>query len=216
MPSLGYALIIVGVLLARQVMVGRATNTGEDLRDAALGFLAGDVGKVRDAFSRRGGGVAGVVDSSSSYPDVQTGGSGSTLGIAVMNAAIARGSKAKGYIWGTTGPDYYDCSGLIWRACQDAGVYRGPRFTSSSYIAVMGVPRGNPITGGKFAISERVTTPAAGDIILWQEKHIGVATGVDAYYSARSPSKGIGGASISGDAGYFGTQPLVYRIVRKG
>ena len=216
MPPLGYALIIVGVLLARQVMVGRASNTGEDLRDAALGFLSGDVGKVRDAFSRRGGGAAGVVGSSSSYPDIQTGGSGSTLGLAVMNAAIARGSKAKGYVWGTTGPDTYDCSGLIWRAFQDAGVYKGIRFTSSTYISMMGVPRGNPFTGGKFAISERVQAPAAGDIILWQGKHMGVATGPDSYYSARSPSKGIGGASISGDAGYFGTQPLVYRIVRKG
>lgn len=201
MPPLGYALILIGVLLARQVMVGRASNTVEDLRDAALGFLSGDTGAVKDAFSRRGGGGSGVV-SSSSFPEIQTGGGGSSYGLAVMNAAVTLGKNAKGYVWGATGPNYYDCSGLIWRACQKAKVYTGGRFTSASFPEVMAL-----------AIEE-VQAPAAGDIIVWRGKHMGIATGPDSYYSARSPSKGIGGASITGDAGYFGTTPEVFRITK--
>lgn len=202
MPPFGYALILVGVLLARQVLVGRAAETVEDFKDFTLGFLNGDMGMVKDAFGRRGGGAAGVVGSPS-YPDYQSGGSGSAIGVAVMQKAIQLGEKAQGYVWGAVGPNFYDCSGLIWRAMKDTGVYTGYRFTSATFTEVMATQ------------TERVVSPAAGDVVIWPGKHMGIATGPDSYYSARSPKKGIGGASISGDAGYFGTQPYFYRITSK-
>lgn len=40
---------------------------------------------------------------------------------------------------------------------------------------------------------------------------MGVYVAEDKMYSARSPAKGIGYSSISGDSGYFGSQPTYWR-----
>ncbi|MBK5250769.1 MAG: C40 family peptidase [Actinomycetales bacterium] len=47
----------------------------------------------------------------------------------------------KPYVWGATGPNGYDCSGLTMRAYQNAGVSL-PRTTRDQYAAVAHVPVG--------------------------------------------------------------------------
>lgn len=105
----------------------------------------------------------------------------------VLDAAKALGATAKGYRFGTDGPDYYDCSGLIFRACQNADVYLGARFTTYSVVR-----------NSQF---ERVTNPRIDDIVVWSENavhgHMGVISGPDEFYSARSVEHGLGYLRIS-------------------
>lgn len=118
----------------------------------------------------------------------------------IFNAVTQLGDASGKYVWGATGPDAFDCSGLIWNALGKTGVYKGPRFTTHNFNQV----------APQFA--EPVSTPAKGDIVVWPGHHIGVVADQDKYYSARSPAKGIGDASLSADSGYFGMKPQYWRV----
>jgi len=102
------------------------------------------------------------------------------------------------YVYGATGPNGYDCSGLVWRALKNIGIYTGSRFTTSTF----------PLAARSFAKS--VDSPEVGDIVLWSFKHMGVVSGKDKFYSARNRKYGIGESSISGWSS-TGT-PRYYRI----
>jgi len=54
----------------------------------------------------------------------------------VVRTAItfALGAVGKPYVWGATGPNAYDCSGLMLRAFQAAGIYL-PRVSREQYRA---------------------------------------------------------------------------------
>lgn len=112
---------------------------------------------------------------------------------------VALGEAAKGYVWGATGPEYYDCSGLIWRALYDLGYYKGQRFTTSSFEGIAST------------FAEGSDGSVYGDIVLWPTRHIGIVIGGDKMYSARSTTKGIGYSSIAGDTSVLG-QPKFYRL----
>jgi peptidoglycan DL-endopeptidase CwlO len=53
--------------------------------------------------------------------------------------AYAKAQLGKPYLWGGTGPDSYDCSGLTMRAWESAGVSL-PHFTDAQYAATTQVP----------------------------------------------------------------------------
>ncbi|MFB7662454.1 NlpC/P60 family protein [Kitasatospora sp. NPDC056138] len=55
--------------------------------------------------------------------------------------AFARSQLGKPYVWGATGPDAYDCSGLVQAAWQSAGVSL-PRTTYAQIVAAPRVGRG--------------------------------------------------------------------------
>lgn len=196
MPPVGYLLVTIGVFVLRQVMVGRALEIPSDLRDLTLALFSGDMANAGDVLSRRGENVP-----ESEY------GSGSDSGTAnLSSSAIAQkvkslGDAATGYRLGSTGPTYYDCSGLIWRAMRDLGLYDGPRFTTSTFQHV--------------AAKQgwvKIGSPIIGSVVLWPNHHMGISFGGDQMYSARSPDKGIGVSSISGDSSYFGSQPVYYQV----
>jgi pimeloyl-ACP methyl ester carboxylesterase len=105
-----------------------------------------------------------------------------------------------GYVWGATGPDSYDCSGLVWAAAKDIGVYSGNRFTTSTFRSVAS------------GWATETNSPAVGDIVVWPGKHMGIVAGSDRYYSARSTKKGIGYATLTGDNNYFGISPEYWRV----
>lgn len=192
MNTIGYIFILVAALMIRAVAKGRVTHIGEDLTDAFVAIVSNDAAALREVSSRTGSdttapeGVMPATQGSSGESGLNDPSASSATGIA--GKAIARGSKAKGYRWGATGPDYYDCSGLMWRSCQDAGAYPksgsgSGRFTTST------------IAGNK--AFQRVSKPGIGDIVCWTNHHMGVVTGTDKFYSAKSKKSGIGYGTIS-------------------
>lgn len=210
MPAFGILFIVVGAFVLRQVAVGRATSIPTDAKDATLALLSGHPETIADVMGRRGQNVsdAPLADSSGSSgaSDTSTGGRsgfdvlGSVVGGTYAAEVRKLGDSAKGYTLGGTGPSFYDCSGLLWRAAYNLGLYKGARFTTSNFTTI--AP----------SWCEQVTLPDTGDIILWANSHMGVCVGNDRMYSARSPAKGIGESSISGDSSFFGRQPTYWRI----
>jgi cell wall-associated NlpC family hydrolase len=202
--TIGYLFILGALLLLNQVRKGRALQIGEDVSDAFLAAVRGDGAALKEVLSRTGDATTPPTAEPTAATPGTNGQSAfaSGTGGAIGRAAVARGTKAKGYKFGATGPDYYDCSGLMWRACQDANAYPksgagSARFTTAT-IAV------NPA----FA---RVTTPAIDDIVCWTGKHMGVVTGPDTFYSAISVKSGIRSGKISAQRGFFKMDPVYYR-----
>ena len=60
-------------------------------------------------------------------------------GPAATAIAYARAQLGKPYEWGGTGPDAYDCSGLVWAAYQSAGVDI-PRTSQAQWAGLPHVP----------------------------------------------------------------------------
>ena len=79
--------------------------------------------------------LAGVADPAGCGPD------SATLPAGVAGSAIrfALGEVGKPYVWGATGPNTYDCSGLILRAFQAAGIDL-PRVSREQFTAGGHVP----------------------------------------------------------------------------
>jgi len=207
MPAIGIVFFVGGIFLLRQVIVGRAKETPGDLRDAATSLLSGDTSGFAAVMQRRGSNTgsgtetmgSGAVDGTSpvgSVPSLPS--SGST---ALAEECIKLGQAAKGYSLGKEGPDYYDCSGLVWAAARNLGIYKGPRFTTATFEHV----------ASKF--SQKVSSPQTGDIVIWVSGgHMGVMVGDNLFYSARSPEKGIGVAKLSDDIDYFQATPDYWRV----
>ena len=204
MSPLGYLLVLSGVFLIRAVIVGRVDDIPADTKALFLGAISGDGSAIRDVLARRGENVAGSdVLGSASGPVAFTGGDASTFS---GNSELAKecerlASQSKGYQWGATGPDYYDCSSLIWRAMQNLGTYKGPRFTTAVFSTV-----------AKTQGWTRLDSAVEGCVINWPGKHMGVSLGNNAMFSARSKDKGIGVSSVSADIAYFGTQPDYWKV----
>lgn len=227
MNTVAWVLILAGLLTLRQVSRGRTLQIGDDLSDALLALVRGDSAAFTEVLARSGAGnepvaalgdamgVATVGTAQAIGITAETVGKGIYKGLSGANlglAAIVRGEKAKGYRWGATGPDYYDCSGLIWRAAQDAG-YKGPRFTTATIRSRKEFKR--VLAPGMQAPSQTPMPDArGGDIVLWPAGsggitgHMGVITSNDRFYSARSVRSGIGESSISG---FRKTKPIYLR-----
>lgn len=177
MSTLAWLLILVGFMVTRQVSKGRANSIRVDAHDLVLGFLTGDTAKVSEVLNR----PPSVDLTSAVSPEATTTGNGDSLAVARSLAAKASNK----YRWGATGPDAYDCSGLVWRALRETGVYNGVRFTSATFGVI----------APKFA--SEVMTPAAGDIVVWPGHHMGFVTGPGKMFSALNAKRGIIDSPIS-------------------
>ena len=60
-------------------------------------------------------------------------------GVAGAAISFALGEVGKPYVWGATGPSTYDCSGLIMRAFQSAGINL-PRVSRQQFYSGGHVP----------------------------------------------------------------------------
>lgn len=214
MNTIGWLLILVGIVTARQVSRGRVMNLTEDLGDAFIAVAGGDSDALGGVLARRGD---SATPSEGGYIEGEfkrhVGGTADPENgtLALAPAAKALGAKAKGYRWAATGPDYYDCSGLIWRACKELG-YTGYRFSTADIRSKKAFKQiSAPGTQGP-----GVTAAGINDIVLWPAGsggvtgHMGVITGRDQFYSARSVRSGIGEASISG---FRKPRPLYLRYI---
>lgn len=209
MNTLGLLLIAGGVLLGRQVVVGRVTDTPQDIRDMALALLSGDFDTLQRTLAQRGENVS--PDVSSTVAASASGDDGlspsnpnnlltQTLTGDLLAQAVTLGQAAKGYVWGASGPSNYDCSGLVWQALKATGQYKGSRFTTATFTSHLG------------SHAVKVNTPVVGDVVLWPNHHIGVYSGPNQVYSAMSPALGIGYSSITGITKSVGVNPVYYRV----
>jgi hypothetical protein len=223
MTTLAWFLILMGVLVARQVSRGRVMDLGGDLSDAFIALVGADTDGLGEVLSRKGAAAAptaadlaifnltkGVTGGLTDATGAIAGGIGSltgqlqdTLGKSLALAAVTLGSRAKGYRWAATGPDYYDCSGLMWRAAQGVG-YKGFRFTTSTVGSAKGFKKISPPS----AQGPGLVRATVGDLVVWPLHHMGVVTGPNRFYSARSVKSGIGESNI---AGFRKESPVYYR-----
>lgn len=188
---IGWVSIFAGVIVIRFAAKGRGlNNVPGDLSDLAIAAISG--GDVQAVLDR-----TGTATDTAAVGASVTGASGSAL----LSTMEALGKKAQGYQLGGVGPNYYDCSGLVYAAMKQLG-YTGPRFTTATFTS--SVPN-----------LTKVTTPVAGDIVLWNRDlasgHMGVATDGSNFYSALSPRSGIKTLPIAAITTQKGYSPSYYR-----
>jgi cell wall-associated NlpC family hydrolase len=226
--TLGWLFILTALLLIRQVSKGRVMSLGEDLSDAFIAIASGDQKALGEVFARKGDGtkastaldplarglgdlaaqtgvgLTGAVGNLADQVKGNVEGIQKEINANVALWAIKLGTAAKGYRFTATGPDYYDCSGLMWRAVQKVG-YKGTRFTTASVALRKGFVRlADPELG--------VSVVTTGDLVVWPGRHMGVVTTPGRFYSARSVESGIGEANI---AGFLkGHKPIYLRYVK--
>jgi cell wall-associated NlpC family hydrolase len=185
--SIAWLFILLGVLIARSVSKGRVMNIGEDLSDAFLAIISGNADGLTEVLARTGDSVTpDQAQADLGVGDLTQVRVGDVTGGKILAAAKTLAARAKGYRFGASGPDYYDCSGLVYRAVQQVG-YKGPRFFTATVSAMPG-----------FHKLDTSRDPAkVDDIVLWPAHHMGIVSGNDLFFSARSPKSGIGTTSIS-------------------
>ena len=105
--------------------------------------------------------------------------SNSSTAQTVVNAAQSQIGKP--YVWGATGPNAYDCSGLVQYAYSQAGKNVG-RTTYQQAGA-----------GQHISVSQA----QAGDILMWGDYHDAIYVGNNQYVHAPQPGQNVTQASIS-------------------
>lgn len=83
-----------------------------------------------------------------------------TMSIADKAIAFALAQVGKPYVWGATGPDAYDCSGLIYAAYRAAGYMAITRTTYTQ------IGQGTPIANGNELPGDLIF-PDAGHVIMY-------------------------------------------------
>lgn len=123
------------------------------------------------------------------------GGSSSYNGLLEAMKKYGDGHK---YVWGTAGPSTFDCSGLVMYALKKAFGISYPHYSGSQYSVSQHIPK---------------SKAKSGDLVFWGRggsEHVGVYAGGNEFYSAQSPSQGIGMNTLDSVVGYGG--PLFARV----
>ncbi|MGI1750587.1 NlpC/P60 family protein [Levilactobacillus brevis] len=117
--------------------------------------------------------------------------SGSASGLL---AAVEKYGKGKKYVWGATGPNTFDCSGLVMYALKHAFGIDYPHFSGSQIAKAKSISKGDLKPGD----------------LVGNNEHIGVYAGNGKYWSAMSPTShpNIGMSSLS----YFPGTPKFGRV----
>lgn len=107
----------------------------------------------------------------SNYPKSS---SGSSIGSLVVK--IAKAQLGKPYIWGATGPDSFDCSGLVDYCYRQAG-YTG-----------FGNVRQTTSTLKQIGVNVSLSQAKPGDVVFFNSGHVGIYTGEG--YTIEAPTEG--------------------------
>jgi len=139
---------------------------------------------------------AAAQDSGSSSGSGSTSTSDSSYATKAEKAlAFARAQIGKPYVWGATGPDSYDCSGLTQAAWKAAGVSL-PRTTYDQVNAGTTVSLANA---------------QPGDLIFFYDdiSHVGIYIGNGMMIHAPKP-----GAYVREESVYYGGESIIHSVVR--
>lgn len=187
--------------MIRQAAIGRAADVGDDASDFIASLTRWDWDGMAEVAGRRGSTAPDpfVEPTGGRVAGVESGltGNGVSTNLVDEMQRLARIANYR-YVWGSTGPNSYDCSGLVWRAMKNIGMYTGPRFTTSTFRNVF---------AGRL---ERHPSPEPGDIVLWPGIHMGVSMGGNTMYAARSSATGIG---TQDSRKLKGRTPYYYKVV---
>lgn len=199
MNVIGYILLILGLVGIQRVRQNRASDLIPDALTFTSAVLAGRWDVASGVWSATGPTVAEMFAGTGSDPETPRA-AGETLdsiggpGVALLREARRIGSASGVYVLGKTGPEAYDCSGLVWRALKNLGLYNGPRFTTATIASVH----------RQFSVEVTGETPQPGDIVLWVGRgHMGIAESATRQYAAKSPESGIGSQGIPGNVRLF-------------
>ncbi len=105
----------------------------------------------------------------------------SNSSVAQTVVSAAQSQVGKPYVWGATGPNAYDCSGLVQYAYSQAGKNVG-RTTYQQAGA-----------GQHVSVSQA----QAGDILMWGDYHDAIYVGNNQYVHAPQPGQNVTQATIS-------------------
>ena len=163
--------------------VAHPIKTLEGVFNPKNGGLTGAVGDITGGFIKKAKNQVKDWWSElwSMAKDAGEGGSGSSSEL--LNKAIKYGT-GKPYVWGATGPDSFDCSGLVQYTLKQMGKsfphYSGDQYNSST----------------------AVSKPSVGDLVFFGgggSEHVGIYSGGGKMFSAQSPDShpNIGYAKIS-------------------
>lgn len=132
---------------------------------------------------------------STSAPSAPTTPTSSSSTKAEKAIAFARAQIGKPYVWGATGPDSYDCSGLTQAAWKAAGVSL-PRTTYDQVNAGTTVP---------------LADARPGDLVFFYDdvSHVGVYIGNGMMIHAPKP-----GAYVREESIYYGGESIIHSVVR--
>ena len=190
MRTLGWVAILFGGIILRLMSKGQSLKEiPKSLEEIIIGAVTADVPMIEHALS-----ITGTTNDAPTYatPGSAEGSNPSgTNGSQLLTEMHNLGGKATGYRFGATGPTYYDCSGLVWRAMKNTRIYTGIRFTTATF---------GPVAASR-GFATRTIKPTTGDIVIWSRPiggHMGVVDGAGTFYGAQSSKSGIKSEKISG------------------
>ncbi|WP_214464436.1 NlpC/P60 family protein [Levilactobacillus brevis] len=162
------------------LMGNKPSGQGTILSDFAGGFYNSMKKQASTWWSSLWSMASGVLDDS-----------GSASGLL---AAVEKYGKGKKYVWGATGPNTFDCSGLVMYALKHAFGIDYPHFSGSQIAKAKSISKGDLRPGD----------------LVGNNEHIGVYAGNGKYWSAMSPTShpNIGMSSLS----YFPGTPKFGRV----
>ncbi|ARN94105.1 hypothetical protein AZI11_14435 (plasmid) [Levilactobacillus brevis] len=162
------------------LMGKKPSGQGTILSDFAGGFYNSMKKQASTWWSSLWSMASGVLDDS-----------GSASGLL---AAVEKYGKGKKYVWGATGPNTFDCSGLVMYALKHAFGIDYPHFSGSQIAKAKSISKGDLRPGD----------------LVGNNEHIGVYAGNGKYWSAMSPTShpNIGMSSLS----YFPGTPKFGRV----
>ena len=151
--------------------------------------------KAQEEAAQQESGASGSSESSGSGTSPSTSTDSSYAAKAEKAIAFARAQIGKPYVWGATGPDSYDCSGLTQAAWKAAGVDI-PRVTYDQVNAGTTVP---------------LSSAQPGDLVFFYDDvtHVGIYIGNGMMIHAPKP-----GAYVREESVYYDGESSIHSIVR--
>lgn len=130
--------------------------------------------KAEEEIKNNNGGNSG----GGSHSGGNSGGGGISSNARSTIVSTAYSLLGKAYVWGASGPNAYDCSGLVQACYGAAGIY---------------VPHSS---GDLSAYCNKPASQAVAGDIVWRSGHVGICIGGGQTIEAMSPSQGVTYGSI--------------------